>query len=98
MVDHTPYIVGDTDWGHRGRAYAMGYIKALIDTVNAVSGSRKTNERSPCPKSASIDQLVEKLSDIERAISNKLKAGMAVSRDLFADILRWITRLCMASG
>ena len=39
IVDHTPHIVDDTDWGHRGRAYAMGYIKALIGTVNAVSGS-----------------------------------------------------------
>ncbi len=39
IVDHTPHIVDDTDWGHRGRAYAMGYIKALIDTVNGVSGS-----------------------------------------------------------
>ena len=39
VVDHTPRVVDDTTWGHRGRAYAMGYIKALIDTVNAVSGS-----------------------------------------------------------
>lgn len=39
IVDHTPHIVDDTDWGHRGRAYAMGYIKALIDIVNAISGS-----------------------------------------------------------
>jgi len=35
VVDHTPHIVDDTDWGHRGRAYAMGYIKALINVVNA---------------------------------------------------------------
>ena len=39
IVDHTPHIVDDTDWGHRGRAYAMGYIKALMDVVNAISGS-----------------------------------------------------------
>ncbi len=39
IVDHTPHIVDDTTWGHRGRAYAMGYIKALIDTVNAISSS-----------------------------------------------------------
>jgi mannonate dehydratase len=39
IVDHTPHIVDDTDWGHRGRAYAMGYIKALMDMLNAISGS-----------------------------------------------------------
>jgi len=36
IVDHTPRVVGDTTWGHRGRAYAMGYIKALMDVVNAI--------------------------------------------------------------
>jgi len=35
IVDHTPRVVDDTTWGHRGRAYAMGYIKALIDVLNA---------------------------------------------------------------
>lgn len=24
---------GDTGWGHRGRAYAIGYIRALIDVA-----------------------------------------------------------------
>ena len=37
IVDHTPSIVGDTPWGHRGRAYAFGYIKALMNVVNAIS-------------------------------------------------------------
>jgi len=27
--DHTPGVVGDSDWGHRGRAYSIGYMKAL---------------------------------------------------------------------
>lgn len=35
IVDHTPGIVGDTPWGHRGRAYAIGYMKALIKCVNS---------------------------------------------------------------
>ena len=35
IVDHTPGVVGDTRWGHRGRAYAMGYMKALLKCVNA---------------------------------------------------------------
>jgi mannonate dehydratase len=25
--DHVPHTIGDTDWGHRGRAYANGYIR-----------------------------------------------------------------------
>ena len=30
MDDHVPQIVGDTDWGHRGRAYEVGYLQALM--------------------------------------------------------------------
>ena len=33
MPDHTPRIAGDTPYGHRGRAYALGYIKALMHAV-----------------------------------------------------------------
>ena len=35
--DHTPKVVGDTPYGHRGRAYAMGYMKALMRVVEAVN-------------------------------------------------------------
>jgi hypothetical protein len=28
--------VEDTGWGHRGRAWSTGYIKALIEAVNAL--------------------------------------------------------------
>jgi mannonate dehydratase len=28
--DHTPRVVGDADWGHRGMAFAVGYIRALV--------------------------------------------------------------------
>lgn len=28
--DHVPRIAGDTPWGHRGRAFAVGYLKALV--------------------------------------------------------------------
>ena len=31
--DHVPHTHGDTKWGHRGRAFAMGYIQALIEAV-----------------------------------------------------------------
>ena len=33
MPDHTPRITGDTPYGHRGRAYALGYMRALMECV-----------------------------------------------------------------
>ena len=35
IPDHVPHMVEDTDWGHRGRAYAIGYMAALLERVNA---------------------------------------------------------------
>jgi mannonate dehydratase len=32
--DHVPRMVDDTDWGHRGRAYATGYMMALLNAAN----------------------------------------------------------------
>ena len=32
--DHVPNMIDDTRWGHRGRAYAIGYLTALIDIMN----------------------------------------------------------------
>ena len=31
--DHVPHTHGDTAWGHRGRAFANGYIQAMIEAV-----------------------------------------------------------------
>jgi len=31
--DHVPHTTGDTAWGHRGRAFANGYIQGLIEAV-----------------------------------------------------------------
>jgi mannonate dehydratase len=31
LSDHVPGMEGDTPWGHRGRAYAVGYLTALIE-------------------------------------------------------------------
>ena len=31
--DHVPHTHGDSAWGHRGRAFANGYIQALIEAV-----------------------------------------------------------------
>ncbi|MCH8223983.1 MAG: mannonate dehydratase [Chloroflexi bacterium] len=33
MDDHVPHTHGDSEWGHRGRAFANGYIQALIEAV-----------------------------------------------------------------
>lgn len=32
--DHVPHVVDDTPWGHRSRAYAMGYIQSMLDIIN----------------------------------------------------------------
>ncbi len=34
--DHVPHMVGDTVWGHRGRAYATGYIKGMVRVLEAL--------------------------------------------------------------
>jgi hypothetical protein len=31
--DHVPHTHQDTAWGHRGRAFANGYIQAMIEAV-----------------------------------------------------------------
>ena len=31
--DHVPHMVNDSAWGHRGRAFATGYITAMVDAV-----------------------------------------------------------------
>jgi mannonate dehydratase len=33
MDDHTPALVGDSAYGHRGRAFALGYIQGLIEMM-----------------------------------------------------------------
>lgn len=35
IPDHVPRMVGDTQWCHRGRAWTVGYIKALLAAVDA---------------------------------------------------------------
>jgi mannonate dehydratase len=35
VSDHTPGVEGDTPWGHRGRTFSHGYMKALVQAVNA---------------------------------------------------------------
>jgi mannonate dehydratase len=35
VSDHTPLVEGDTSWGHIGRTFSLGYMRALVDAVNA---------------------------------------------------------------
>ena len=38
MPDHTPRVIGDTPFGHRGRAFALGYIRALMQALDIEEG------------------------------------------------------------
>jgi len=33
LDDHTPLVVNDSPYGHRGRAHAIGYIQGILDTI-----------------------------------------------------------------
>lgn len=35
IPDHAPRVAGDTQFGHRGRAFALGYMRALMQMVGA---------------------------------------------------------------
>jgi mannonate dehydratase len=32
--DHHPHVIGDTVWGHRSRAFALGYLRGLVQSSN----------------------------------------------------------------
>src|SRR5262245_39048761 len=36
VSDHTPGVEGDSAWGHRGRTFSAGYMRALVQAVNAM--------------------------------------------------------------
>src|SRR5262245_16255076 len=36
VSDHTPRIEGDTPWGHRGRTFSHGYMRALVQACGRV--------------------------------------------------------------
>jgi mannonate dehydratase len=36
IPDHVPQMIDDTPWGHRARAYSIGYMTALLEVVNAM--------------------------------------------------------------
>ena len=33
IPDHVPRMIGDTEWCHRGRAYTIGYMKAMLEAL-----------------------------------------------------------------
>ncbi len=35
IPDHVPRMIDDTDWCHRGRAYTIGYMKAMLEICRA---------------------------------------------------------------
>lgn len=37
ITDHVPAMVDDTAWGHRGRAYAIGYMTAMLEMVKRLA-------------------------------------------------------------
>jgi mannonate dehydratase len=51
--DHVPQTFQDTGWGHRGRAFANGYIQALIEAVTkqaAATGRARGTVRNWTPE------------------------------------------------
>jgi len=36
IPDHVPHMVEDTQWGHRARAYAIGYMTALLEVLDSM--------------------------------------------------------------
>jgi mannonate dehydratase len=32
--DHTPHVINDSPWGHRGRAFSIGFMQACLRCVN----------------------------------------------------------------
>lgn len=37
LDDHVPHMDGDTDWNHRGRAHAIGYMQGLLRSLALVA-------------------------------------------------------------
>ncbi|MFC7020790.1 MULTISPECIES: mannonate dehydratase [Haloarcula] len=38
IPDHTPHVDDDTDWDHRGRAHAVGYLNGLLSAIRHERG------------------------------------------------------------
>jgi mannonate dehydratase len=42
LDDHVPRVVDDTNWCHRGRAHAIGYMQGLINMLELLEPKRET--------------------------------------------------------
>jgi mannonate dehydratase len=49
LDDHVPHMDGDTDWNHRGRAHAVGYMQGLLRMADRVSVDCETLPSSARP-------------------------------------------------
>ncbi|WP_254271312.1 mannonate dehydratase [Haloarcula marina] len=38
IPDHVPHVEGDTDWEHRGRAHAVGYLNGMLNAIRHERG------------------------------------------------------------
>jgi mannonate dehydratase len=43
LDDHVPHMEGDSDWNHRGRAHAIGYLQGLLRMSDFASAAARTN-------------------------------------------------------
>lgn len=34
IPDHVPHVEGDSDWEHRGRAHAVGYLNGMLTAIH----------------------------------------------------------------
>lgn len=37
LDDHVPHVVEDSNWNHRGRAHAIGYMQGLLDMIETLN-------------------------------------------------------------
>nr|WP_317175707.1 mannonate dehydratase [Halovivax sp. KZCA124] len=34
LTDHVPHMEGDSEWGHRGRAHAVGFLNGMLEAID----------------------------------------------------------------
>ena len=45
--DHHPHVIGDTRWGHRSRGFALGYMRGLLQSAEALGQELQAEQRQP---------------------------------------------------
>lgn len=64
LDDHTPALVGDSPYGHRGRAFALGYIQGLIEMMD-LDDAPAPRHAYPDPGAGDETRLAERYPDPE---------------------------------